>query len=156
MSSRFPAVRAKLLLPLDVEIDGQMETVSVVERHIWASRCGCSFDCLLPKRQPAWTGCRLQSRGLCAGDGYLGPLVDPHGKAGRAVDDISAAPILTMTYYGGEKVVDHYNIMGPVKAALEGAMRALAVELQPGSALTRSLRGRFKPVPGPASRILTS
>ncbi len=28
--------------------------------------------------------------------------------------------ILTMTYYGGEKVVDHYNIMGPVKAALEG------------------------------------
>ena len=39
--------------------------------------------------------------------------------------------ILTMTYYGGEKVVDHYNIMGPVKAALEGTMRALAVELGP-------------------------
>ena len=39
--------------------------------------------------------------------------------------------ILTMTYYGGEKVVDHYNIMGPVKAALEGTMRALAVDLGP-------------------------
>lgn len=39
--------------------------------------------------------------------------------------------ILTMTYYGGEKVVDHYDIMGPVKAALEGTMRALAVELGP-------------------------
>jgi enoyl-[acyl-carrier protein] reductase I len=39
--------------------------------------------------------------------------------------------ILTMTYYGGEKVVDHYNIMGPVKAALEGTVRALAVELGP-------------------------
>ena len=39
--------------------------------------------------------------------------------------------ILTMTYYGGEKVVDHYNIMGPVKAALDGTMRALAVELGP-------------------------
>lgn len=38
---------------------------------------------------------------------------------------------MTMTYYGGEKVVDHYNIMGPVKAALEGTMRALAVELGP-------------------------
>ena len=36
-----------------------------------------------------------------------------------------------MTYYGGEKVVDHYNIMGPVKSALEGTMRALAVELGP-------------------------
>lgn len=36
-----------------------------------------------------------------------------------------------MTYYGGEKVVDHYNIMGPVKAALEGTMRALAVEFGP-------------------------
>ena len=39
--------------------------------------------------------------------------------------------ILTMTYYGGEKVVDHYNIMGPVKAALEGTIRSLAVELGP-------------------------
>jgi enoyl-[acyl-carrier protein] reductase I len=37
--------------------------------------------------------------------------------------------ILTMTYYGGEKVIDHYNIMGHVKAALEGTMRSLAVEL---------------------------
>ncbi|MFP3595013.1 SDR family oxidoreductase, partial [Chryseobacterium sp. SIMBA_038] len=39
--------------------------------------------------------------------------------------------ILAMSYYGGEKVVDHYNIMGPVKAALEGTVRSLAVELGP-------------------------
>jgi enoyl-[acyl-carrier protein] reductase I len=44
---------------------------------------------------------------------------------------VNGGTILTMTYYGGEKVVDHYNIMGPVKAALEGTMRALAVELGP-------------------------
>lgn len=39
--------------------------------------------------------------------------------------------ILTKTYYSGEKVVEHYNIMGPVKAAVEGTMRALAVGLGP-------------------------
>ncbi|MEO1138974.1 MAG: SDR family oxidoreductase, partial [Pseudomonadota bacterium] len=39
--------------------------------------------------------------------------------------------ILTMSYYGAEKVVDHYNIMGPVKSALEGTMRYLAAELGP-------------------------
>jgi enoyl-[acyl-carrier protein] reductase I len=39
--------------------------------------------------------------------------------------------ILTMSYYGSEKVVPHYGIMGPVKAALEATMRYLAVELGP-------------------------
>ncbi|MEQ8354067.1 MAG: enoyl-ACP reductase FabI [Kiloniellaceae bacterium] len=37
--------------------------------------------------------------------------------------------VLTMSYYGADKVVDHYNIMGPVKAALEGTVRYLAAEL---------------------------
>ena len=44
---------------------------------------------------------------------------------------VKGGTILTMTYYGGEKVVDNYNVMGPVKAALEGTVRALAVELGP-------------------------
>jgi enoyl-[acyl-carrier protein] reductase I len=39
--------------------------------------------------------------------------------------------ILTMSYYGSEKVVPHYGIMGPVKAALEATVRYLAVELGP-------------------------
>ena len=37
--------------------------------------------------------------------------------------------LLTMTYYGAEKVMPHYNVMGPVKAALEASVRALAVDL---------------------------
>ena len=37
--------------------------------------------------------------------------------------------LLTMTYYGAEKVVPHYNVMGPAKAALEASVRALAVDL---------------------------
>lgn len=39
--------------------------------------------------------------------------------------------LLTVSYYGAEKVVDHYNIMGPVKAALEAVTRNIAVELGP-------------------------
>jgi len=39
--------------------------------------------------------------------------------------------ILTMTYYGAEKVVPHYNVMGVAKAALECTVRYLAYELGP-------------------------
>lgn len=39
--------------------------------------------------------------------------------------------LLTTSYYGGQKVIDHYNIMGPVKAALEAGVRELASELGP-------------------------
>jgi enoyl-[acyl-carrier protein] reductase I len=37
--------------------------------------------------------------------------------------------VLTMSYYGAEKVITHYNIMGPVKAALESSVKYLAMEL---------------------------
>ena len=37
--------------------------------------------------------------------------------------------ILTMTYYGAEKVVPHYNVMGVAKAALEATVRYLAADL---------------------------
>jgi enoyl-[acyl-carrier protein] reductase I len=39
--------------------------------------------------------------------------------------------LVTMTYYGAEKVIPNYNLMGPVKAALEAAVRYLAYELGP-------------------------
>lgn len=38
---------------------------------------------------------------------------------------------LTMSFHGAERVVPQYNLMGPVKAALEAATRELAVELGP-------------------------
>ena len=39
--------------------------------------------------------------------------------------------ILTLTYYGAEKVFTNYNIMGPAKAALESTVRYLSAELGP-------------------------
>jgi enoyl-[acyl-carrier protein] reductase I len=39
--------------------------------------------------------------------------------------------ILAVTFYGSERVVEHYNMMGPVKAALESSVRYLAAELGP-------------------------
>ncbi len=39
--------------------------------------------------------------------------------------------LLTVTFYGSERVVAHYNVMGPVKAALESAVRYTAAELGP-------------------------
>jgi enoyl-[acyl-carrier protein] reductase I len=59
--------------------------------------------------------------------------------------------LLTVSYYGAEMVVDHYNIMGPVKAALEGVARYMAAELgakgirvnaiSPGPLQTRAASG---------------
>ena len=39
--------------------------------------------------------------------------------------------LLCVTFYGSERVVEHYNLMGPVKAALESATRYIAAELGP-------------------------
>ena len=125
------AVGAKQLLPLDVEVEGQLEAVFDAIKTRWGR-----LDTL------------VHSIAFCTAE-------DPHGRvpdcsrAGFAqAMDISvhslirmarlAEPlmtkggsILTMTYFGGEKGGDHYNVMGPVKAALDAPMRALAVEPGP-------------------------
>jgi enoyl-[acyl-carrier protein] reductase I len=59
--------------------------------------------------------------------------------------------LITMSYYGADKVVSNYNLMGPVKAALEASVRYLAKELgerrirvfavSPGPLKTRAASG---------------
>lgn len=52
------------------------------------------------------------------------PAYDPEtGKGGGS--------ILTLTYYGAEKVIPHYNVMGVAKAALETSVKYLAADLGP-------------------------
>jgi len=77
-----------------------------------------------------------------------GGLLDCSAKGFSIAMDISchsfvrmaklAAPLMTdggtmfaMSYYGAQKVVANYNVMGPVKAALEACCRYLAYELGP-------------------------
>lgn len=47
--------------------------------------------------------------------------------------------LLTMTFFGSDRVVDQYNLMGPVKGALESTMRYLAVELAPAGIRVHAL-----------------
>ena len=42
---------------------------------------------------------------------------------------IEGGSLLTLTYYGSERVMPHYNVMGVAKAALEASVRYLAVDL---------------------------
>jgi enoyl-[acyl-carrier protein] reductase I len=39
--------------------------------------------------------------------------------------------LITLTYYGAEKVIPHYNVMGVAKAALEASVKYLAMDLGP-------------------------
>ena len=39
------------------------------------------------------------------------------------------ASVLTMTYYGAQKIITNYNVMGVAKAALEASVRYLSVDL---------------------------
>jgi enoyl-[acyl-carrier protein] reductase I len=97
-----------------------------------------------------------------------GPLVDCSKEGFLMAMDISchsfirmahlAQPLMphggslfAMSFYGAEKVVEHYNLMGPVKAALEASVRSMAVELgaqkirvitiSPGPIKTRAASG---------------
>lgn len=125
------AIGAALLLPLDVEVEGEMEAAFAAVAARWGR-----LDIL------------VHSIAFCRADDLHGRVTDCSSAGFAQAMDISvhslirmarlAEPlmteggtILTMTYYGGEKVIDHYNIMGPVKAALAGVLRSLAVELGP-------------------------
>jgi len=57
----------------------------------------------------------------------------------------SGGALLAMSYYGAEKAIPHYSIMGPVKAALEASVRYMAAELGPKQVRVNALS------PGPVA-----
>jgi enoyl-[acyl-carrier protein] reductase I len=90
----------------------------------------------------------LHSVAFAPKDALEGQFVNTSREAFRVAHDVSAyslvalargaAPLMTnggsivaMTYYGAEKVVPHYNVMGVAKAALEASTRYLAYDLGP-------------------------
>lgn len=56
-------------------------------------------------------------------------LIGLSRRAKPLMEKAGGGSILAMTYYGSEKVVPHYNVMGVAKAALEASVRYLAVDL---------------------------
>jgi enoyl-[acyl-carrier protein] reductase I len=90
----------------------------------------------------------LHSLAFAPKEALEGDFVSTTREAFRVAHDISAyslvalarevAPLMTnggsivaMTYYGSEKVVPHYNVMGVAKASLEASTRYLAYDLGP-------------------------
>ncbi|MCA3220600.1 MAG: enoyl-ACP reductase FabI [Burkholderiales bacterium] len=122
---------ARLFLPLDVSVPGQLEAVFEAIAGTWGT-----LDVLVhsiafaPKED-------LQGGLLnCSAEGFAKAMdVSCHSFVRMAR---LAAPLMkeggtmfAMSYYGANKVVANYNVMGPVKAALEACCRYLAFELGP-------------------------
>ena len=122
---------AELFLPLDVEQEGQMEAVFDAIRERWG-RLDFALHSIAyaPKEDLhgrvvdcSRAGFHLAMDVSCYSFLQLARLAEPLMTEGGT--------LFTMSYYGAEKVVENYNIMGPVKAALEAAVRYLAAELGP-------------------------
>jgi enoyl-[acyl-carrier protein] reductase I len=142
---------APLLLPLDVERPGELEAVFEAVKRQW-SRVDILVHSIAFAPKADLQGGLLD----CSAEGFKRAMdVSVHSFIRMAK---LAAPLMTeggamfaMTYHGAEKVVPNYNVMGPVKAALEAACRYLAYELgdkrirvhpvSPGPLKTRAASG---------------
>jgi enoyl-[acyl-carrier-protein] reductase (NADH) len=60
------------------------------------------------------------------------PALETSATASKSSSNQRGAPlVLALSYFGAERAVPHYGIMGPAKASLEATMRGLAAELGP-------------------------
>ena len=140
-----------LLMPLDVSVSGQLEAVFEQITARWGR-----LDILVhsiafaPKED-------LQGGLLnCSAEGFAKAMdVSCHSfvRMARLAAPLMAegGTMFAMSYYGANKVVPNYNVMGPVKAALEACCRYLAFELggqairvhaiSPGPLKTRAASG---------------
>jgi enoyl-[acyl-carrier protein] reductase I len=74
----------------------------------------------------------------------------------NAAKDIMSerSSVLTMTYFGGEKCVPGYNVMGICKAALDASMRYMAYDLGPRGVRVNALSaGPLKTLAGSAAKV---
>ena len=144
-------LEASLILPLDVEQPGQLEALFERIRTEWGSLDFVIHSIAFAPRDDlhgrvidcSQAGFEQAMRVSCYSFIEMARLAEPLMTAGGS--------LLTMSYYGADKVVNNYNIMGPVKAALEATTRYLAAELgekgirvfavSPGPLKTRAASG---------------
>jgi enoyl-[acyl-carrier protein] reductase I len=142
---------ASIFMPLDVSQPGEVEAVFERIAKEWGR-----LDILV--HSIAWAPKDDLQGGLltCSAEGF-GKAIDISCHSFIRMARL-AAPLMTeggtmfaMSYHGAQKVVANYNVMGPVKAALEAACRYLAYELgtkgirvhaiSPGPLKTRAASG---------------
>lgn len=123
------ALGSRLLLPCDVREPGQLEAVFEAVRTAWG---GLDFVVHAIAYAPAED---LQGRVVdCSAAGFaLAMDVSCHSfiRCAKLAEPLMphGGCLLTVSFQGGQKVVPNYNLMGPVKAALEAAVRYMAAEL---------------------------
>lgn len=124
-------LEASIFLPLDVQQPGMLEDVFQRIGDSWG-RLDIALHSIAfaPKED-------LQGGLLHCSSGGFGLAMDVSCHSFIRMARL-AAPLMTdggtlfaMSYYGANKVVPNYNVMGPVKAALEASVRYLAHELGP-------------------------
>lgn len=124
-------LKADLFLPCDVREDGQLEALFAEIEAKWGKLDFVLHSIAFAPRLD------LHARVTdCSREGFAIAMdVSCHSfiRMARLSEPLmqDGGTLLTMSYYGAEKVIEHYNLMGPVKAALEASVRALAVELGP-------------------------
>jgi enoyl-[acyl-carrier protein] reductase I len=122
---------ATILAPLDVSAPGQLEAVFDEIRDRWGRLDSLVHSIAFAPKVDLQGGLLN-----CSAEGFAKAMdVSCHSFVRMAR---LAAPLMTgggalfaMSYYGANRVVPNYNVMGPVKAALEAACRYLAYELGP-------------------------
>jgi enoyl-[acyl-carrier protein] reductase I len=122
---------APIFMPLDVTKPGDIEAIFAQIEQQWGQ-----LDLFV--HSIAWAPKEDLQGGLldCSAEGFSKAMdISCHSFVRMAR---LAAPLMkdggamfTMSYYGANKVVPNYNVMGPVKAALEACARYLAYELGP-------------------------
>ncbi|HXP73836.1 MAG TPA: enoyl-ACP reductase FabI [Stellaceae bacterium] len=122
---------APIFMPCDVQVEGQLEAVFDEITRQWG---GLDFALHSIAYAPMKD---LHGRLTdCSCEGFLTAMaISCHSfiRMCRLAEPLmpNGGTLFTMSYYGAQKVIDHYNVMGPVKAALESATRYLAAELGP-------------------------
>lgn len=120
---------AELVGPCDVRIAGQLEAVfdGITER--WGRLDFLLHSIAFAPREDLHT-----SLVNCSADGFATAMnVSCHSFIRMAKLSLplmtSGGCLMTVSFYGADKVVENYNLMGPVKAALESSVRYLAADL---------------------------